>query len=58
MNNDTFEYHLEKAIEAMLRSSNINIKSSPTMAEAFVKERIYTMVNYHIKEVLDNLLSK
>lgn len=58
MNNDTFEYHLEKAIECLLKSNNIDIKSYPTMAEAFVKERIYTMVNNNIGEAINNLLAK
>lgn len=58
MNNDTFEYHLEKAVECLLKSNNIDIKSYPTMATNFVKERIYTMVNNNINQVIDNLLTK
>lgn len=56
--NDTFEYHLERAIESMLRSSNIDIKSYPTMATDFVKEKIYTMVNNNINQAINNLLTK
>jgi hypothetical protein len=55
---DTFEYHLEKAVECLLESNNIDIKSYPTLATDFVKERIYTMVNSNINQVMNNLLSK
>jgi hypothetical protein len=56
--NDTFEYHLEKSIEALLKQNNIDIKSYPTMATNFVKERIYTMINNNINQAIDNLLTK
>jgi hypothetical protein len=56
--NDTFEHHLEKAIEALLKQNNIDIKSYPTMATNFVKERIYTMINNNINQAIDNLLTK
>jgi hypothetical protein len=56
--NDTFEYHLERAIESLLKQNNIDIKSYPTMATDFVKERIYTMVNNNINQAIENLLTK
>jgi hypothetical protein len=56
--NDTFEYHLERAIESLLKQNNIDIKLYPTMATDFVKERIYTMVNNNINQAIDNLLTK
>lgn len=56
--NDTFEYHLERAIESLLKQNNIDIKSYPYMANSFVKERIYTMVNNNINQAIENLLTK
>jgi hypothetical protein len=58
MNNDTFEYHLERAIESLLKQNNIDIKSYPTLAENFVKERIYTIINNNINQAINNLLTK
>lgn len=56
--NNTFEHYLEKAIQSLLEENNIDIKLSPTMATNFVTERIYTMVNNNINQILDNLLIK
>ncbi len=58
MNNDTFEYHLEKAIEAMLNSSNIDYKNNPKEAKLHIKNNIYTMVNFYLIKATDNLFSK
>ena len=57
MNNNTFENHLENAIIAMLKNSNIDM-SNKQIVKKFVKENIYTMVNYHIVPILDKLSSK
>jgi flagellar motor switch protein FliG len=57
MDNNTFEFHLENAIIAMLKNSNIDI-SNKQIVKKFVKENIYTMVNYHIVPILDKLSSK
>lgn len=56
MDNNTFEFHLENAIIAMLKNNNIDI-SNKQYVKKFVKENIYTMVNYHIEPILEKLSS-
>jgi hypothetical protein len=56
--NDTFEYHLEKAVKCLLESGNIDPIKDPEIAKLYIKERIYTMVNYNLNQVIDNLLTK
>jgi hypothetical protein len=56
--NDIFEYHLEKAVKCLLKSGNIDPIKEPEIAKLYIKERIFTMVNNNINQVIDNLLSK
>ena len=58
MNIDTFEYHLEKAVECLLKSSNIDPIKSPQEAKAHIKNNLYTMVNFYIKPIVDKLITK
>jgi hypothetical protein len=57
MDNNTFEFYLENAIIAMLKNNNIDISNKQDVKK-FVKENIYTMVNYHIEPVLEKLLAQ
>lgn len=57
MDNNTFEFHLENAIITMLKNNNIDISNKQDVKK-FVKENIYTMVNYHIEPVLEKLLAQ
>jgi hypothetical protein len=57
MDNNTFEFHLENAVIAMLKNNNIDISNKQDVKK-FVKENIYTMVNYHIAPIVNNLFAK
>ena len=57
MDNNTFEFYLENAIIAMLENNNIDISNKQDVKK-FVKENIYTMVNYHIAPIVNNLFAK
>jgi hypothetical protein len=57
MDNNTFEFYLENAIIAMLKNNNIDISNKQDVKK-FVKENIYTMINYHIEPVLEKLLAQ
>jgi hypothetical protein len=58
MDNNTFEFHLEKALEAMLKSSNIDYKNNPEEAKLHIKNNLYSMVSFYLLKSIDNLLSK
>tara|TARA_R110000796_G_scaffold3613_3_gene13968 strand:+ start:221 stop:394 length:174 start_codon:yes stop_codon:yes gene_type:complete len=56
--NDTFEYHFEQALVAMLKQSNIEIsKANEKEVVKFLSERVYTKVNFHFGDIVDRLLS-
>ncbi len=56
--NDTFEYHLERAIKCLLESGNIDPIKYPETAKLYIKERIYTTINYNLNQVIENLFTK
>jgi hypothetical protein len=56
--NDTFEYHLEKAIKSILDNKDIDLGDNKNLIKSELKRHTQLMIYTNIDKVINKLLSQ